>query len=447
MSRLKNIPLRHALSCGIARRKVLLQRWSFLAFVFSIPFEAAFAWNTSESYSGEVSRIASLSKMFGFFFFLTTLFRFRECYGRLPPKLWTFGTYVCAFLVLGAVHGSTQIPGFYARLLTLVQLMVMLVAAYNLCLNEQIRYVAVRTFGIACAAVAVLHFLGITAEAYGGLEARQTSFGSDPNNFASVLSLGALSIVGTAGRLRGRFSKLLNIGATLIICGVVVDTGSRGAEVAFVGGLLAFLVTVRFSRRSFVTLILSLAAFGATWAGISRNRLVAERWAASLNEGQLGSRPEIAMESLRLFVQRPLVGWGPLRNYQELGAALGQDRKDTHNLFLGMLTEVGVLVTSVFVVGLWRYLRIAWWSARVKENSLPLALLVCVLLVNLSLTWLTRKPFWLVLAWVGAEWVRNKQLSNGGSSERKNGVNRNTASITSENDCAVSDNFGSRRCV
>ena len=56
-----------------------------------------------------------------------------------------------------------------------------------------------------------------------------------------------------------------------------------------------------------------------------------------------------------MFLEKPLIGWGPANNISELGSRLGLGSAIgmPHNVYLWLLTETGLLGTVPFLAGLW----------------------------------------------------------------------------------------------
>jgi O-antigen ligase len=144
-----------------------------------------------------------------------------------------------------------------------------------------------------------------------------------------------------------------------------------------------------------VALVLGLLASGTN----------VRRWTQTFELGSAAGREKIFPAAWKMFLERPLLGWGPGRNLVELGVRLrfrtvdtGPAAKDTHNGLLWVLTQTGLIGFIPYMVGLWLCLRAAWRGRARLYGIGPFALVVCVLVINLSVTWQKRKFFWLVLA-------------------------------------------------
>ncbi len=110
-----------------------------------------------------------------------------------------------------------------------------------------------------------------------------------------------------------------------------------------------------------------------------------------------GSRTHFP-EAARMILERPIVGWGPVNHYFELGARLGARRRDTHNLVLWVLTQVGLVGAIPFFGVIAMALAGAWRARRGHWGVVPLAMMTSALLTNMSVTWLQSKTFWVAMA-------------------------------------------------
>jgi O-antigen ligase len=135
------------------------------------------------------------------------------------------------------------------------------------------------------------------------------------------------------------------------------------------------------------------------------------RWEAALSNGDLAHREELYPNAWAMFLERPLIGWGPGTHLYELGSrsqylAHWGDRRtlamDTHNIYLYVLTATGLLGSLPFLVGTWLCVREAWRARRGPEGILPLALALTILTANLSSTFLYDKLHWFILAYASA---------------------------------------------
>jgi O-antigen ligase len=372
-------------------------RWIFYAFVFAIPFEAVGV--------GEEGTGFTITKFIGYFLVLATFLQPRLCYRRPPLAFWCFAAYLWVYLCLNLVQESQYLMPGIMRLTTLVQMLVLFWISYNLLQSDRMVTSVLGALVASCVILAALQLAGITSMEYRGKSDRLTAFGQNPNALAAVLSLGLLTLIGLAyGRAgRTRLAKYITWPLLGMVALVIVRTGSRGPFVGLTAGVIAFLLTSgsMWVRIRNVTIAL-LALLVLIWATTTSETAV-KRWEAALEGGNLSGRQRIYAASWAMFLERPLQGWGPVHNMAELGDRVHFGKaRDTHNLLLMVLTETGLLGALPYVVGLWLCWRAAWRARRSIQGVLPLALFLCLLLVNMSSSWHNRKLHWLVLAYAAA---------------------------------------------
>ncbi len=136
------------------------------------------------------------------------------------------------------------------------------------------------------------------------------------------------------------------------------------------------------------------------------------RWEQTFSEGHMSGRERIMPELWDMFIQAPISGWGPGNHTIELANRFGRKRLDPHSGYFYVLTETGLMGAIPYFFALWLCLRSAWRARQGPEGSLPLALLVCVCMVNMSVTWHFRKILWMVFAYsVASETFLSKRRS------------------------------------
>jgi O-antigen ligase len=181
----------------------------------------------------------------------------------------------------------------------------------------------------------------------------------------------------------------------------ILQTGSRGALLALAAGLMTFgfgarTLGLKLRNACAVALALGLLTWATYNTDVMRNRLL-----RSAEKGTLAGRERIYPALWQMFLEKPLVGWGPIANKYELGSRPGQTRvrRDAHNVGLEVLTASGLLGAIPFLSGLGMCFAAAWRARRGSRGSLPLALATAVLVGSMSMNWIAALPFWLVLAY------------------------------------------------
>ena len=366
-------------------------RYAYYAFIATLPFETIDL--------GVLSHIGTLSKLAGYMFIATAVLQPHICFRRPPRAFWCFAVYLCVYCVLGATQEPYYTDLMLVRLFTLIQMMILLWISFNLFRYEGICADALLTLVCSCVVLSLLQVVSVAAPV--GPSQRATAFGQNANEFGGKLALGLLALVGLA---YGRQSSDRKIGflawmSVGIIATAIVMTGSRSAMLGLALGL-AFLIMKGGSSqtRGQLCLLASLGVAILVWTAYT-NEMVLNRWRSTLVEGSLAGREDIMPKAWAMFLEKPVLGWGPIANYFELGFRFSGLPMDPHNLYLWLLTETGLLGTLPFFAALWLAVFAAWTGRFGSEGTLPMAMLLCLLMINMSGTMHLRKLFWIVVAY------------------------------------------------
>jgi O-antigen ligase len=369
-------------------------RWGFLLYVLSIPLEYP-------------DRTLSLdfTTLVGGVFLLTALISPRVCFGRIPlPVAWYAAfLYVwgAAFVLNGGHYPSSVLWAF----LRLLQLVLILWASANLMRDDGTRKTALLALALSCLLLAALQVTGVAnapADFGGGLN-RASVLGQNPNRTGRFLAGGALILIGLSyGRyqsvLRPRLLAWPLFGLLTI---ALVQGGSRGAMLSLAVGMFAFAVAggtmVTKLRNSLVAV---LVVVSLAWIAF-QSPLMQKRFEQA-ESGNLAGRENIFPAAFQMFTERPIGGWGPIRNYYELASRLPTyegERRDTHNILLETLTSTGLVGTTLCLIALALCGLAAWRARKGPEGVLPLALMTSVLIGNMSGNFLAFKLYWLYQAY------------------------------------------------
>ena len=382
-------------------------RLGFYAFIFTFPLETLDV--------GLEQGVFSISSVMGYLFILVALLQPKVTFGELPRPLWYFAAYLLVFVSLGVWQKLGDSSGLTGRLSSIIQMVALFWISYNLFRHEEVIKGALLALSAGCVVLSVLQVGGSAANAVAG--GRVSALSQDANGLGSMLSLGLIALLGFAyGRAsqEGNIGWLPWVGFAILAAGIVLS-GSRGAFVALVAGIMC--LAARPGHRAlqvkiwiatvFALLVLVVAAY--------QNDAVRVRWERTFSEGHMSGRENIMPEAWNMFIQAPIMGWGPGNHIIELGSRFGRKPLDTHNGYLWVLTETGLAGAIPYFFALWLCLRSAWRARHGPEGSLPLALLICAFLINMSITWHFRKILWLILAYgVASESLLSKRWSFAG---------------------------------
>jgi O-antigen ligase len=370
--------------------------WAFYLFVSSLPVE-----------STGIGVPVSATRFAGYLLVLVALLNSAVSFRRIPRALCWFGLYACAYATLGLFQPPEFWEEIWERVFTLVQLLVLLWLTFNLLRHPRIARGAFLSLGVSCACCAALQLSGIAASSNPTQE-RAALLGQNPNEVAGYFAVGLLALVGVFyGRDRGlSWFRPLAWPAFAVLGGAIIQTGSRGGLLALGAGMVTFLLVAKtpriLLRNAAIVLLVGAIVVAISYYSEESRR----RWEEALATGNLAHREELFPIALEMFLEEPLVGWGPVAHLHELGRRTrhlrwhnpDQPWRDTHNLFLYVLTGVGALGSLPFLIGLWLCLREAWRGRRGPAGLLPFALLATMLAANMSGTWMHLKVFWFVMA-------------------------------------------------
>jgi O-antigen ligase len=378
------------LSASLVPKAVI--RYAYYGFIFALPFEGAI---------GGLSRLGLI--LIGLTFCQPRLFL------KPPPKaFWCFVIYffVVAGLGLFTIMGPQQDTGFTSELITLLfsffQLLVFFFIAYRLMMFDSIAKRSLLIFGLSCTLLAILELSGFISREV-AQDRLTTSFGDNPNVVASVLSLGLLGLLALAyGRKdAGIKLRLLAWLSSAFLLIVIVRTGSRGSQLALGLALIALILKpASIPQKVKIAFIVAAVSASVVWT-IYKVDSARERWEASYYEGDVAGRDVLVPVAWEMFLERPIIGWGPVNNGYEMNSRLARPGGlgDPHNLYLWLLLQTGLLGAAPFFIGLWLCCCSVWRARTSAQDSLPLAWLVFMLAINAKGTYLYDKTFWLVLAY------------------------------------------------
>jgi O-antigen ligase len=383
-----------------ARTSPQIVRWTFVLFVFTMPFEAMNL--------GAISGIASLPRLAGLLFFSTCLFYWKVCFRRPLPAVWWFAGYVFVFGLNGVFIPEPFISEFNVRRQTLIQLLVLCWIGSTLLQEEKLTRHIVLAFSIATLLTAIGMLLGLPgfAEAIGG--GRFTVAGLNADGAGSLMALGAHALlglgVGSEQMRRKRWMRVTCLAMALLPLMAMVYTGTRGGVVAFLAGSLLYITSNYSSRQKKVAIVgVTIAVVCVVYLVINYPGIWS-RFEKSYDTGDSSGRDRIYRASLEMIAEKPLLGWRPIVLAYELGprAKVGRQagwgQQDPHNLLFYLLLEGGLLGATPFLIGLGLCVRAAW-TARVGSLGLfPLVLLWTTLVSGMFGTPLHTKLLWLIFA-------------------------------------------------
>jgi O-antigen ligase len=366
-----------------------------LAVVLVLPIENVFV----------IPGVGSLSRLAGILLILSAVpaflgrgyFQFR----RQPVVVMLLALYV--LWALASLMWSVDPASTMSYVFTFVQLLILVVVIWQLCVTDRDR-LAVQQAYVIGSAIAV--FEGVRNFVLGNeaVYQRFSVSNTDPNDYALILALAIPMAWDLFANQRG-FVRVLNLLCIPLVLVGIILTGSRGGSLAAAVALLVvplgFMALDRFGRRTILALLLAgLLAVPFFWGDIvttvGSNIERISTLGEELSSGTLNDRAIIWDLGMEAFGERPLTGVGGGAFPAAIEKAAGV-RELAHNTFISVAVEMGLvgllLFGSVMVVLTVPLVRS--YSVR----TMPGVILLLTLLVGITpLTWEFRKPTWLVIA-------------------------------------------------
>lgn len=382
------------------QRALWIVRAGFAAYAAALPLHAMTAFG---------DRLA-VAKLAGIALLLIALVQPRLTLRRPHAAVWWLVAYLMV-ATIASIPVAQLLPGtVLLRLATVVQLLLTAWVTTNIVRDADAAALGLRAFAVSCIVVDVLMILGMGRTQMETARGTRFSFaGGNPNSVGTTLSLGLLASVGLAyaSQLTSRLWKRGTPLMALLTVPVVMYTGSRGAVLAVIGGLLVIgLQTTSFTKRFRNVLVIaflgSLVYYGVSNVSVSR-----ARWEDAMYRRDTSRRAAIYRSAIEMAIEKPILGWGFEANMREMAQRVPQAAQnvgdvellDTHNLLLHVLTESGLLGLVPFLVGLWLCIVAAFRARNSVHGLIPLILVVAVLFATTTSNWMWRSPLWFILGY------------------------------------------------
>jgi len=223
---------------------------------------------------------------------------------------------------------------------------------------------------------------------------RLIGLGLNPNYAGVLLALATVAAVGMAKVAKNRAWLL-----PALVCAVAVfETRSRGAYLTVLAGLTSLLLSGRPPRQK------ALIALAALFAGLilpgtlnSQNELTGARSSAELAANS-DVRTQAALLAARVAWNNPLRGIG-YANFPHIAESTAGFRiyMNTHNDYLRLAAEAGVLALVLFAILIWRGLSRHCSGYDAVLRAVVVANGVALVFANTLSNLVVTVPFWISL--------------------------------------------------
>jgi O-antigen ligase len=260
--------------------------------------------------------------------------------------------------------------------------------------------------------------LGLSGFSTGSAGGRLSFVGGGPNGIAGTTGMAAQAFIGFGidHTYRKRWRRMTFMVMSLLPLTGMVYTGSRGGILAFMAGVTVYALPYCRSKRKMMAILgVAIAIISVIYVALNDQSTMV-RFERTYEQGDTAGRNKIYAAAVEMISEKPLLGWGNVAIY-ELGARTGARAgvRDTHNLFLHLLTTTGLLGTIPFLIGLGLCVRAAWTARVCSLGLLPLVWLVTTMVASMSSNSIWGKLMWLTLAFSlasGAFTVKQRMRKN-----------------------------------
>jgi O-antigen ligase len=329
-------------------------------------------------------------------------FEVRTSFRAPTAAFWWYVAYLFVYVSSGLV--TDHLSEWLKDATLLLQLLLLFWITVNLMRHVATARTALLMLAISCCVLSVMQRFGIatTVAETGEIAARITVLGQNPNTLAHNLSLGLLALVGLAYASDAQPKwRWLYLPPCALIGSAMMPTAARGALLAAMAGITMIVLArggMQVKARNFVVAILLLGglSLAAYRTDSMRNRL---RVAAESDD--FAQREQLFPAAWQMFLEKPLLGWGPANNRYELVKYVPRAElpyRETHNVVLELLTENGLVGATPYLMAMLLSVLAAWRARRGPHGVLPLAMVLTVLVSRMATAGVYTKMHWFVLA-------------------------------------------------
>ncbi|WP_319586145.1 O-antigen ligase family protein [uncultured Desulfobulbus sp.] len=368
-----------------------------IVFLFAIPFESI---NVLGSDKG-----STVSRIIGMILFASYIVT-KGRYGKIPKALIYFAVYYFFVTLRITFTNVVDYSEQYRVLLTMLQMIAMTFITYDLFKHEYLRKDFIAAFGLSCGLLAILTFFGLaTTNIETDYGDRVSAFGENANKFGQLMAISIIMFL-SIWLERKKYHLLVFIGSLIsapFCMWALINSGSRGSLVGLLSGLFVWFIFSSFVlKKNKTSLIKQIAVILIVGIGIFAvyqfSDVAQYRWNLTFQTYDTGERTDIFYAASDMFLEKPIYGWGSVALTRELGSRLGLQSRDTHNILLWVILEVGLLGGIPWIFGVWGCVKNSISAATKLHDPLPIMLATTVLICGMSSNNFQKKTLWLILA-------------------------------------------------
>ena len=362
----------------------------FMAFAFTIPWEPMV---TLPPFGG-ISRIVGYAA-----FGIGGIIILMTGHWRRPTALFGLQVVFVAYMLISLswMESYDVLTSGLIRLMTYFRLLIMSFMVFFLGDSKQVRNGFLGALLLGDVLLIVLTMFSLVSSGQ-MMSTRIFAPGTNPNGMAGQLALGIPFAVYLAQQVRGGLARWMLWFYVPIALLFVALTASRGGLIASAVALLYILLLIKSQSlgRRIVVLIALATVIVIGYRAIPEANV--ERL-SSINselskEGSIGARRGIWLAAWQAFETKPWLGYG-VGQFSVVAPRLGSKSGSSHNTFLAVMVEVGVVGGTIFLLIMWGLFR-ASRKMRSAERDLWLIVLLTWVTISMSGDTLYAKDTWFI---------------------------------------------------
>ena len=293
------------------------------------------------------------------------------------PLLVLFVLYIFSSLVFDI---STALDGYMFYIKLLVAFTGFFSYAMYFSEYPEVLKTVCRLFGLLCAGICLMFFLGFLDGFYYFSNGRLWLFGENPNSYSFVLGFGALLLGKELLDDNKLIYRILHAFGILLIMAYTFMSGSRGT-LMFLGLSFLIIYSIYVKKHlgaSLVTVFAGVIILNFIFSKNVEELSVLDRF-SDLQSGD--SREELIKNALTLFYSSPLWGYG-VNGYEYMKETSFHDIRDSHNMIVSILAVSGLFGFSAIATFFKRVMTLLWIDTR--NNLFSVSLFVYVFLISMK---------------------------------------------------------------
>lgn len=387
-------------------------RFSYYFLAFLLPFGSVNPFNLSaiEDVSGHMTEqmgfapvVFALCCLLSYFD--RSIFKY---HARVKELIWPLAILFSMFTIASTINvGELGVfPAVYLLKLLAVEAGFYVIALYFMKYPQNLER-SMLIYAYTCVAIIIAFFTGLLSRYSFVSNGRLWIFGQNPNSFSFLMSLGAIFLAyqfnqKQANHYRVKFGfvmKFFNIVSIVLLLLYIVLSGSRGSFLIVIVCMAILLFNKRMLKKAWISVPVIIVAISVGFYYFSSHQHQISLF-NRLSETENDERTVLQRQTIGLFFEKPVTGWG-VNGYKREMKKRYHENRDSHNVVITTFAMAGIIGGFALLSYMYR-IGILCWRNR-KYNLLALVMFLDVFLMSMKTGGvLTFSMMWYAYAMVAA---------------------------------------------